>query len=94
MAKNEWGILQKYIKLYGRWIVYESLIRTSSSALDTAKPIWGYVNSVALALLNEERNRKAKQRLKEQEMTQTVSLIKMLQAVSTTGVILVGREDL
>jgi hypothetical protein len=27
-------------------------------------------------------------------MTQTVSLIKMLQAVSTTGVILVGREDL
>jgi hypothetical protein len=84
LTKSEWGLLRKYLKLYGRWIIYDAMIRTATAAtLDRTKSIWPYLITVANALLNEERNKRLKQQLREQEQKNTMLLITSLQQIQT-----------
>ncbi len=95
LHKNEWGILGKYLKIYGRWILFEAMIRTATSTtVDMSTTVWPYINSVCAALLQEQLNRRSKQKFRDQELQNTVNLIASLKAVKPEEVNLITEEDL
>lgn len=90
----DWGILQKYINLYGRWIVYEALIRTATASIDSTKSIWPYMNSVALALLEADRKRQLIQHSQEAQIKSTLELVSALKSINASAVTQITDKDL
>jgi hypothetical protein len=75
LQAKDWPQLQRLIKIYGRWRVFESFLKASSNfKFDTTANVWGYFNAICVSLLEEEKQNSASifKVQQEKELTQKI----------------------
>jgi hypothetical protein len=94
LQNSEWGMLRRLIKLYGREVVFDALVRTASSTtVDTSKSLWPYVNSVAIGL-TDTANKVTKQSIETNKtIDRTIILIQELKQINSALVELISEEN-
>lgn len=78
IQKNDWGMLQKQIKIYGRWNVLEAFLRASGNTNFTVSDnkYWGYFNAILVSLVNDEVKSVEKDLSAKDQIERTTQLVK------------------
>lgn len=78
IQKNDWGMLQKQIKIYGRWNVLEAFLRASGNINFSVSDnkYWGYFNAILVSLVNDEVKSVEKDLSAKDQIERTTQLVK------------------
>lgn len=80
LQSNDWGMLQKQIKIYGKWNVLEAFLRASGNVnfKISDNKYWGYFNAILVSLVNEEIKDTEKDLSAKEQMEKTADIVKSM----------------
>lgn len=80
MQQKDWPQLGRLIKVFGRWRVFDAMLKASASpTFDATGNIWGYLNAICMSLVEVEKQSNVAVFKAEKDKQETLELIESLQ---------------